>query len=172
MTSTLARTTRSTIDQEELTSPSNVPASISTSATSSVTTSPRSTSTAVSVPPPSSQANTAMIRGIVGGVAALLIMIVAIAYLVYRAKKQKRFTLLNWRSDPRTKDPIRAIEAGEVAYKGQTRSQPSGTAVETITLNPQNAQSTDMPPDPSPTRSLELSARITHPEALHPPPFQ
>jgi hypothetical protein len=71
----------------------------------------------------SNQSSAKLIGGIAGGVAALLIIIALIAYLVYRAKKnRKRFTLVHWRSGRRTKDALQAIETGEATCPTQAEN--------------------------------------------------
>ncbi|KAL3493713.1 hypothetical protein BJX62DRAFT_235076 [Aspergillus germanicus] len=179
MTTTIGPTTtsvlvikRSATGREELAATTSAVTSISSSPTSSETASPKPASTSANASVSSNQSSAKLIGGIAGGVAALLIIIALIAYLVYRAKKnRKRFTLLHWRSGHRTKDALQAIEAGEATCPAQAENQPSNTAVETITLDTRNEQSRTTPSDPSPTLSLELRARIDSPEALPPTTF-
>ncbi|KAL3457870.1 hypothetical protein BJX64DRAFT_292722 [Aspergillus heterothallicus] len=164
--------TRGITDGEEVTSIPHVTTSLSMRASSSESMDTLSNSIPVDAPTRSSRSKTAMIGGIVGGVATLLIILGVIAYLLYHAKKKrKRFTLLHWRPGPRTEDATQALEAGNIASIIQIESQPSGTAIKTITLSTKCDQSKTALQDPSPTESLKLSARIDSPEKLPPTTF-
>ncbi|KAL2814999.1 hypothetical protein BJX63DRAFT_187315 [Aspergillus granulosus] len=157
-------TTSSTTQREDVTFTPNATTSISSSGIASETMSPQSTSTPVHDPEPSNQSNRAVIGGIAGGVAALVIIIAIITYLVYRPKKKrKRFTLLHWRVGSCSEDAIRVIEADGITSAAKTGSYLSGAAM----LNTRNAQSRKIPPSPS----LGISARIDSPQTLPPTTF-
>ncbi|KAL2865749.1 uncharacterized protein BJX67DRAFT_154467 [Aspergillus lucknowensis] len=165
-TTTRAATTSmatTTADTEGALTTSSV-ASTSSSATPTSTTLSETTSPQ---PPSATDSSTRshhsrprVIGGIAGGVAATLVILGLIVYLVYctRKKRGKRFTLLRWRCGPRAEDAQGAVEAGEIASAAQTHTGPSDTSVENFVLDTPVDQSESIPGG----QSLTLSSQSDH----------